>query len=442
MDFFDENENAKEHSSDEDSAQEQSSSEPKFYMPIGAIDSENMNNENLSEAIRLSNRKNHKSAKHRLAVFLLCIFMLCTGIGITIVTVRGHGFLSNLISGNQHMTFTLSTEDKPDVSESDKTADGKYTTEGLAKNLSSSVVSLEIFEKKSDIIPKTQGSGVIISENGYIVTNAHVVDNSDGGIKAVLSDGTEYQAKIVGSDIKSDLAVVKIPAKKLSPAKFGNSSQVNLGEEIMTIGSPGGYYGTVTKGIVSGLGRTTKFETGRITDCIQIDAAINPGNSGGALFNMWGQVIGITSSKLSASSYDGIGFAISSNYAKPIIEKIISGENVDGGARIGITFYTITTSSAQIRGTVAGLMVASIDETCDIAKTQLREGDIITKIDGKSVTEIEDVGSFISAKNPGDELTCHAYRKNENGTTKEFDIKFKLMQDDGGFTNADDSSYE
>lgn len=423
MDFFEE--------------QKPESNEKKFYMPIGAVDADNGD---TTKAV--AEKKETKKATHHIFTVLLSLFMLCTGIAITVVTVRGHGFLSNLITGNKNMTFSMPVEDKPVSSGTDKNSDGKYTSEGLAENLSASVVSLEIFEKKKDIIPKSQGSGVIISENGYIVTNAHVVDNSDGGIKAVLSDGTSYQAKIIGTNVQSDLAVIKIPAKKLSPAVFGKSSQVKLGEEIMTIGSPGGYYGTVTKGIVSGLGRTTRFETGKITDCIQIDAAVNPGNSGGALFNMWGQVIGITSSKLSSSSYDGIGFAISSDYARPIIEKIISGESPDSGARIGITFYTITPESAEMRNTVPGLLVASIDEKCDVAKTELRTGDIITEINGKAVSEYNDISEFISSRKVGEELSCHVYRESENGDVSEFNIKFRLVKDDTGFTESDSSNFE
>ena len=208
----------------------------------------------------------------------------------------------------------------------------------------------------------------------------------------------------------------------------------------MTIGSPGGYYGTVTKGIVSGLGRTTRMENSAIKDCIQIDAPINPGNSGGALFNMWGQVVGITSSKLASSEYEGIGFAISSNYAKPVIEKIMSKGNItDQGVKIGVTFYKITETTAKMQNTRAGISIVSIDKNCDVANTKLRTGDIITSIDGKDVAEIDDIPSLIQSKKAGDKIKCHVYRKDEKGKESEFDIQFKLMVDNGGLVKNDSS---
>lgn len=129
-----------------------------------------------------------------------------------------------------------------------------------------------------------------MSADGYIVTNAHVVNAAESGIKVVLSDNSEYEAKVVGQDPATDIAVIKIQAQGLQAAEFGDSTQVNAGEEVVAIGSPAGYYGTVTKGIVSGVNRRIRLENSSIImNCIQIDAAINPGNSGGALFNMWGK---------------------------------------------------------------------------------------------------------------------------------------------------------
>ena len=384
--------------------------------------------------------KKEKPKKHILVKLLCSVLLMSAGFGIAVVGVRGQGWLSNVIAGKSLTNFTLPIADKPSSDESDKDKDGKYTTEGLAKNLSSSVVSLEIYSSKTNIVPSSQGSGIIISDNGYIVTNSHVVHKA-AAIKAVLNDGSEYQAKLIGEDVSSDLAVIKVASQNLQPAEFGNSSEVKLGEEIMTIGSPGGYYGTVTKGIVSGLGRSIRMENSAVKDCIQIDAAINPGNSGGALFNMWGQVVGVTSSKLASSEYEGIGFAISSNYAKPVIEKLMSnGSITNQSVKIGVTFYKITDTTAKMQNTRAGISIVSIDKSCDVSKTKLRAGDIITTIDGKDVTKIDDIPSLIQSKKPGDKIKCHFYRKNENGKETEFDIQFKLMLDDGGLVENKDSN--
>ena len=277
------------------------------------------------------------------------------------------------------------------------------------------------------------GSGVIMSADGYIVTNAHVVNAAESGIKVVLSDNSEYEAKVVGQDPATDIAVIKIQAQGLQAAEFGDSTQVNAVEEVVAIGSPAGYYGTVTKGIVSGVNRRIRLEnSSTIMNCIQIDAAINPGNSGGALFNMWGQVIGITSSKLASSDYEGIGFAVSIDEAKPVIEELMEKGYVAGRVKIGVTYYAVSDTTAEIYGIKPGICIVSINPDCDVANTDLAEGDIITEIDGKSTAGEVDIASLFSGKQAGDEVVCKVYRKTDSGDEKEFEIKFKLMADNGG----------
>lgn len=385
--------------------------------------------ENFWEGISLPKPKKRKSAKFKALNLALGILLLICGFCIAMITARGNGWLANLVTGEKHIEFTLPISDKPVTDEKLKDDSGRYTAEGLVKAAAPSVVAIEIFDKEQALIPSGQGSGVIISKNGYIVTNAHVVGNADH-IKVVLNDLTEYEAKLVGSRGECDLAVIKISAQDLQPAEFGNSGQVNVGEEVMTIGSPAGYYGSVTKGIVSGLGRVTRLENGSINDCIQIDAAINPGNSGGALFNMWGQVIGITSSKLASSDYEGIGFAISSNYTKPVIEDIMSGKVKDQGVKIGISYYKISEETARMQNTVSGLYVAEISEKSYAASSGLKVGDIITEIDGKKAIEIEDVSALVKAKGAGKSIKCHIVRLDENAESEEFDFDIKIMKDD------------
>ena len=167
-------------------------------------------------------------------------------------------------------------------------------------------------------------------------------------------------------------------------------------------------------------------------NCIQIDAAINPGNSGGALFNMWGQVIGITSSKLASSDYEGIGFAVSIDEAKPVIEELMEKGYVAGRVKIGVTYYAVSDTTAEIYGIKPGICIVSINPDCDIANTDLAEGDIITEIDGKSTAGEVDIASLFSGKQAGDEVVCKVYRKTDSGDEKEFEIKFKLMADNGG----------
>ena len=184
---------------------------------------------------------------------------------------------------------------------------------------------------------------------------------------------------------------------------------------------------------MSGVNRRIRLENSSIImNCIQIDAAINPGNSGGALFNMWGQVIGITSSKLASSDYEGIGFAVSIDEAKPVIEELMEKGYVAGRVKIGVTYYAVSDTTAEIYGIKPGICIVSINPDCDVANTDLAEGDIITEIDGNSTAGEVDIASLFSGKQAGDEVACKVYRKTDSGDEKEFEIKFKLMADNGG----------
>ena len=284
-----------------------------------------------------------------------------------------------------------------------------------------------------------------MSSDGYIITNAHVIEDATLAIKVRLYDGTEYSATVVGSDVKGDIAVIKIDAKGLQAAQFGDSDAVNIGEQVIAIGTPAGLEGSVTTGIVSGVDRMIRVETTNISmSCIQIDAAINPGNSGGALINMWGQVVGITSSKLDAVEYDNIGFAIEMSAAQPIIEQLIENGRVLGRPKVGISFYEISDALADIYGTPAGLEIADISPDCDIANTDLEVGDYITEMNGIKVRSADDVYEIILKMNPGDEITAHVIRLVQIGRTEqydivEFDITFKLMEDDGEFVSEDET---
>ncbi len=382
-----------------------------------------------------------RSKKLSAVVIVFMLFIVIVTSFIITVAVKGRGWLANIIAGDQRIEFTLPIAKTPQLDDKYYEEDGRYTAQGIAEAVSPSVVSIEIYKTGTSFAAVGQGSGIVMSEDGYILTNAHVVDGASKGIKVVLSDKTEYEAKIIGMDTASDIAVIKIPAKGLSPAQFGDSESVSVGEDVVTIGSPAGFYGSVTKGIVSGLDRQIKVENSSISmSCIQIDAAINPGNSGGALLNMWGQVIGITSSKLASSDYDGIGFAISINAAKPIIENLMEYGYVQNRVRVGITFYSISETTAQMYGTKAGIYVVSVDQDCDIANTQLQPDDIITEFDGTEVSDSETVQAFLAKKKPGDTVKAKVYRPSVSGSGEEFEIEFRLMEDKGSLIENTDGN--
>lgn len=344
---------------------------------------------------------------------------------------------------NTDSDINLSVVPKPSPdSENYTDSNGKYTSEGIAAAVRPSVVEIYTFSDKNYEQIYGTGSGIIMNTDGYIITNAHVLENSQA-LTAVTYDGSEHKASVVGRDAKTDLAVVKIDADlSLVPAEFGNSDEVVLGEQVMAIGNPGGLAGSITGGYVSGLNRKIKADsTGFEMNCIQTDAAISPGNSGGALVNMYGQVIGITSSKYVSSSYEGLGFAITINDAKPVIDELISNGYVSGRYKIGITFYGKGYAAAAFETEtgfdypqdIDGILITSLDDKCDISGTELQPWDFITEIEGKTVTDYDSVMDALEGKKADDTVKAHAVRiTDKNGGRKEFDIQFRLMPDTSG----------
>lgn len=252
------------------------------------------------------------------------------------------------------------------------------------------------------------GSGVIISNDGYIVTNNHVVSGSSN-ITVRLTNGEEYKATLIGTDAQSDIAVIKIEAKDLAPAVFGNSENLVVGELTVAIGNPlGELGGTVTDGIVSALDREITVE-GENMILLQTNAAVSPGNSGGGLFNSKGELIGIVNAKTSGSSVEGLGFAIPVNTAKPIIKDLIEKGHVTGRPSIGVTIIEVTTDYQRY-------MYGVNDYGVYIQKAlneEFKSGDRIIAIDGNSVSTSSDIKSIISGHNVGDKITVTVSRKNK-----------------------------
>lgn len=309
---------------------------------------------------------------------------------------------------------------------------GRYTTEGVAMVVRPSVVDILIYNEEDEL--SSSGSGIIMSETGYIVTNAHVISDACR-VEVVLYNGDTYDAEIIGKDVKTDIGVVKSEADGLIPAEFGYSESVNLGEAVVAIGNPAGLSGSISSGIVSGLNRRIRVEsTGYVMNCIQTDAAISPGNSGGALVNMYGQVIGITSSKYVSSSYEGIGFALTIDEVKPIIDEIVSQGYISGRYRIGITFFTVTESISEEYDVPMGLLVSEISPDCDISNTKLEAGDIITHIEGKEIYSYDSLVEAIGDKGANDIITAGVSRLDSETmeVTETFEISFMLMPDTSG----------
>ncbi len=326
------------------------------------------------------------------------------------------------------VTVNINVEPKPvendEFYQNEET--GLLTPAGAANQVLPSIVNLYGYQG-TILQPYNEASGIIISEDGYIITNAHAVEDVER-FKAKLNDEREFEAKLIGSDTRTDLAVLKIEADDLVPAVIGSSSDMLQGEEVIAIGNAGGFNDTVTVGNVSYVDREIKSYTGYPIKCIQTDAALNFGNSGGALVNLYGQVIGVVVSKYSSTGSENIGFAISSDFAVPIIEDIIEKGYVTGRARIGIMYNFISPDTAENMDVKPGLLVAEISEDCDVHNTELQVDDIITEIDGIQMITENSVKEFQNTHKAGETVTAKVYRLGFNGESEEFEITFRLEE--------------
>ena len=264
--------------------------------------------------------------------------------------------------------------------------------------------------KDGEMVEQGSGSGIIISDDGYVVTNQHVVDKA-AEISVILNTGEEYTAKLIGQDTKTDLAVLKIEADAtLTAAVLGDSTDVQVGELAVAIGNPMGmeFSGSVTAGIVSAVNRTMTIDD-RTYNLIQTDAAINGGNSGGALINQYGEIIGINSVKLSSTGVEGMGFAIAIDEAKPVIDDLMSAGYVTGRPLVGIT----------IQPTRYGLFIASVQEGSGAESAGLKVNDQILAVDDTEVSSTDEINDIRDTKKPGDIMKFKIVR---SGNVMEIDV--------------------
>ncbi|WP_084295246.1 trypsin-like peptidase domain-containing protein [Caldanaerobius polysaccharolyticus] len=312
----------------------------------------------------------------------------------------------------------------------------------VAKQVSPSVVGITNSVQasnglRSQLVERGSGSGIIISSDGYIVTNNHVIDGASV-ITVKTTEGKQYTAKLVGADARTDLAVLKINATGLPAAKLGDSSKVQVGELAVAIGNPLGdaFADTVTAGVISGLNRKLDTDVESLP-LIQTDAAINPGNSGGPLVNYKGEVIGINSVKLTSTgsqsdpfglfesqgtNVEGMGFAISIDAAKPIIENLIKYGKIQR-PMIGIVGATVTSQLAKAYNIPQGVYVQDVQPGSPAEMVGLSPGDVITAVDGTTVKTIQQLQSVIEKHKVGDIVTVTVWR---DGRT--LNLRIKLIQ--------------
>ncbi len=307
--------------------------------------------------------------------------------------------------------------------------------EAVAEKVGISIVGINVTFEYSDMFFGTtqsqgQGSGIIYRNDGYIITNNHVIENAMLGtsgnklspgskIEVILPNQVDkpYEASVVGRDSRTDIAILKINASELPAADFADSDQVKVGQKAIAIGNPAGleFMGSVSSGIISGLNRKIEFDNGKSMRLIQTDAAINPGNSGGALLNSIGEVIGINTSKIGGEGYEGLGFAIPSNNAKEIAESLIESGYVKGRPQLGISVNTRFNKEIADKNKVPeGILVAEVTPLSGAFNAGIEAGDIITKFNGVEIKSFEELEAEKNKYKAGEKVEITLYRIPEN----------------------------
>lgn len=382
-------------------------------------------------------KKNHSGAKTFGIAFagaaLACVLVL-GGTGVVNTVTSGSPSGSTTVLGG---TSSASTSGNAD--------ENATLAESVSQKCLPSVVAIDVYTNQqsgyygystqNSLTETSLGSGVVLSSDGYIVTNYHVIEGADA-LKVTI-EGEEYDADIIGSDPSSDIAVIKAKnASGLTAMELGDSDDLTVGEWVMSIGSPFGLEQSVATGIVSATNRSQimdnssdSYQYGQqqsstttvYTNMIQTDAAINPGNSGGALVDKDGKLIGINTLITSYSgNYSGVGFAIPVNYAVNIAQQIIEGKTPTH-AQLGVSLSTVNSQNAKRYGLKvdSGAYISAVNSGSGAAEAGLEEGDIVTKFDGNSVSSASDLMLDVRSKNPGDKVTLEV---NRNGDTKQIEV--------------------
>ena len=381
---------------------------------------------------------------HRAAVKVTALILACAVAG----GLAGWGGAAIAGSGSNSGKTTIQQSDRQPVTVQVKKVDGqtKMDPATVYASVVNSAVSINCFATSTNIFgQKTQtassGSGFIITEDGYVVTNYHVVSGASS-VQVTLYNGDTYDATVIGGDSDYDVAVLKINAAGLTPVTLGNSADVNVGDSVLAIGNPlGELTFSMSGGYVSSCNRAINVD-GTPFNMIQVDCSINPGNSGGPLFNSYGEVIGIVSAKYSSYSnttVEGIGFAIPINDVVSLVKDIMTNGYVTNKAYMGITPQTMTAQMAQqYRYDVTeGVFVCSVDPDSAAAKAGLRLGDVITKMDDKTISSYEDLVAAKKSYSAGDTVTLTVYRE---GKTIEVPLTFDAVPETAETNNSDQST--
>ncbi|MBR2730600.1 MAG: trypsin-like peptidase domain-containing protein [Clostridia bacterium] len=379
-------------------------------------------------------------------VFAACIALLLVfalGVGVASIFRSGRSAERNggTNQANDNAPQLALHESPTSVTKLESKADTPLTPAQIAAKVAGINVGVLVSSRSAS----GEGSGIVMGEDSthtytYIITCAHVIDNAGLTVRVQTADGTTYDAEIVGFDRQTDIGVLRIKAKGLTAAEFGDSDALVVGDPVYAIGNPGGteLFGSFTTGYVSAIGRSVQSEIGYTMECIQHNAAISPGNSGGALVNQYGQVVGINSQKITATEYEGLSFAVPITQAKEIIDDLIKYSYVPNRAMLGITYYPVTASQqyymvAQIKGLPAGtLIIDEIKSGSSLEGTNARKYDMIIAVDGKDMDTADVLLERIDNGKVGDKLTLTLCRVNSDYSLEQFDVEVTLVEDRTG----------
>ena len=355
-----------------------------------------------------------KKTKEKYVTKKFFIFTLIFAMIISACLGAGAFAFSSALFGNKAQSKALNTTN---YNLTKATGSELSIQEIIAKN-ENSVVAITTGSVSTDswarqYVTNGAGSGVIYSEDGYIITNNHVIDGAST-IQVTLHDGTTYDATLVSTDEQSDVAVIKIDAKDLTPVTLGDSSKLNVGDLAVAIGNPlGTLAGTATDGIISGLEREITLE-GKSMTLLQISASVNPGNSGGGVFDQYGNLIGLVVAKSSGSDVEGLGFAIPVNTVKEVADSLIENGYVEGRPAAGVTIIDLTSASEAMKYgvDVTGVYIKEVTGE-NAKKAGLKAGDLVYKIDGEKVTSSDMLIRQIQKHEVGDKVTFTIVRNDE-----------------------------
>lgn len=379
------------------------------------------------------------------AVCAVCIFLSA---GMLVLSVLDPlDMLKNNLSDGTTPPVTTPTRvdggnntNTPNIITVEPEEEGLPSSEIVAANLDSTViirmytnVGTGFFSQTVEETEAGEATGIVWTADGYIITNAHCVYDEDHSrlfsrIEVELYDGTVFpEATVVGYDTTTDLAVIAVDAENLTPAKFGDSDALQLGDRVLALGNNSGLGWTVTGGMVSGLARDVYEETNYAIKCLQVDAVINPGNSGGPLLNSSGQVVGINSAKIVAEGYEGLGFSIPINEAKTVLEDLVAHGYVKGRVMLGIQGNTFDT----YRG-YEGFLISAISENSCFIGTEAKVGDIITHVNNVRVKSYAEMREQLTSYEVGETISITLLRIQRNSPTADtVTVEITLMESDG-----------